>query len=343
MCTMAAYVGEQKAAPLLLRMLEAQEGFDSGHYSGIATMHEGKIYLAKVCGDCQRLRRHTEAENLPGNVGIAHSRTPGIALDSWSQPFLAADQKVVYCANGGAGRFKATNDYQKYYDLLLQAGCEFSTECEHEVQGYPLMSNGHGVHSSDLFANLLSHVHAQGKSLPHSLYETFTCLPAEIASLALSLEEPGMVSALRLNLPLLWGRKDNAFYLATSALAFVGEGIDWVNPVPRASCMSMSAENISFIPMDRFSDLLLPQPPRGRVREALDAMFAEGQRHKFSALRIAVRKLALWPENKVQETNMEVYEYLREKLFSGELCMTADSAPASRPGDLAPVTYFSRR
>lgn len=45
MCNMAAYAGREAAAPILLRMLEAQEGLGGGHYTGIATLHEGKIHL----------------------------------------------------------------------------------------------------------------------------------------------------------------------------------------------------------------------------------------------------------------------------------------------------------
>jgi len=49
MCTMAAFAGERPAAPVLLEMLERQEGLWSGHFSGISTLCGGKVYTARVC------------------------------------------------------------------------------------------------------------------------------------------------------------------------------------------------------------------------------------------------------------------------------------------------------
>ena len=48
MCNMAAYAGTEPAAPKLFRMLQSQEGLGGGHYNGIATIHNGKIYMIKV-------------------------------------------------------------------------------------------------------------------------------------------------------------------------------------------------------------------------------------------------------------------------------------------------------
>ena len=45
MCNIAGYVGngKQEAAPILLEMMRAQEGYAGGYYTGIATIHEGKL------------------------------------------------------------------------------------------------------------------------------------------------------------------------------------------------------------------------------------------------------------------------------------------------------------
>ena len=47
MCNIAGYVGSKQAAPVLLEMLKKQEGFDSGFYTGIATIHEGKFFMPR--------------------------------------------------------------------------------------------------------------------------------------------------------------------------------------------------------------------------------------------------------------------------------------------------------
>ena len=71
MCNIAGYVGSRPAAPILLDMIRNQEGLDGGFYTGIATIHEGRIYYAKLTGDLDRLLALTDAASLPGTVGIA--------------------------------------------------------------------------------------------------------------------------------------------------------------------------------------------------------------------------------------------------------------------------------
>lgn len=77
MCTIAGYNGSKQAAPILIDMMRRLEGMNSGFYTGIATVHEGKIYYAKVAGDLDALLANTEAASLPGTIGFIHSRTPG--------------------------------------------------------------------------------------------------------------------------------------------------------------------------------------------------------------------------------------------------------------------------
>ena len=82
MCTIAGYVGTKPAAPLLIEMMRKEEGIDSGFYTGIATIHEGKIHYRKVVGDLAQLLKETDAAELPGTIGIIHSRTPGGLADA---------------------------------------------------------------------------------------------------------------------------------------------------------------------------------------------------------------------------------------------------------------------
>jgi glucosamine 6-phosphate synthetase-like amidotransferase/phosphosugar isomerase protein len=43
MCNIAGYIGSKQAAPIIVEMLRKQEGWDSGYYTGIATIHDGKL------------------------------------------------------------------------------------------------------------------------------------------------------------------------------------------------------------------------------------------------------------------------------------------------------------
>ena len=69
MCNIAGYLGEKNAAPILLEMLRRQAPFDGDMSTGIATVHEGKLYYRKIVGDVDRLIRETDVLSLPGTVG----------------------------------------------------------------------------------------------------------------------------------------------------------------------------------------------------------------------------------------------------------------------------------
>ena len=47
MCNIAGYIGNRQAAPILLEMLRRQQPYDGDMSTGIATLHEGKLYYKK--------------------------------------------------------------------------------------------------------------------------------------------------------------------------------------------------------------------------------------------------------------------------------------------------------
>ena len=109
MCNIAGYVGSERAAPILLKMMKEQEGFLGGFYSGLATLHEGKIYYAKLTGDVNRLLSETNAADLPGSIGIIHSRSKSGGGDEWAHPFVGlknGEAVTAYVANGSIGCFR---------------------------------------------------------------------------------------------------------------------------------------------------------------------------------------------------------------------------------------------
>ena len=84
MCNIAGYIGTEPAAPILLELIERQEGLAGGFYTGIATIHQGKLHWRKVVGDCARLLGETDAQDLPGTIGLAHSRSNSVRYLSTS-------------------------------------------------------------------------------------------------------------------------------------------------------------------------------------------------------------------------------------------------------------------
>ena len=65
MCNIAGYIGNRRAAPIRIEMLRRQEIYDGGLATGIATVHEGKLYMRKVAGNLDELLRDTDAIDLP--------------------------------------------------------------------------------------------------------------------------------------------------------------------------------------------------------------------------------------------------------------------------------------
>ena len=341
MCNMAAYAGRKAAAPILFRMLQSQEALGGGHYNGIATIHEGKIHMIKCIGStADLLRRYPEVLELPGTVGIAHSRTPGIDSDEWAQPFFAHDEQVIYCANGAAGMFKNTTDYNPIYERDKAEGIRYRTLVTKPAEGYPVMNDGCGVHSSEIAANLVRRNLTPGKLLRRAMGEACFDKKSEIAALALAVCEPDTVSAIRINQPLMWGRKEDGFYLATSAFALENEAIDWINPVPAASLMTMGRDSIEFEGYDAYIPYFVGCNPLSAVHAKLDAMLDSGA--DFCVNDFCVEAAKCWPQGKLAVANMVVYEYLREKTNSNLIESFLVDTPGSGAGLIAPQRRYRR-
>ncbi|MBQ8751602.1 MAG: hypothetical protein IJZ13_00675 [Clostridia bacterium] len=159
MCNIAGYVGTQPAVPLLIEMMRRQEGFCGGYYSGIATLHEGKIYYAKLTGDLTRLVDSTEAANLPGTVGIIHSRSKSGGGDPWAHPFVGEREGVVrtaYVANGEVGFFAPrTPEYNVLARQLLEQGYTMHSRVPAQGDAYNVLGDGTAVHMSDVMSQLI--------------------------------------------------------------------------------------------------------------------------------------------------------------------------------------------
>ena len=102
MCGIVGYVGEQKAAPILLDGLGKLEyrGYDS---AGIAVYDGKKIGMKKAKGRLKVLSELThDGETLPGTLGIGHTRwaTHGEPSDVNAHPHLNAEESIVVVHNG---------------------------------------------------------------------------------------------------------------------------------------------------------------------------------------------------------------------------------------------------
>lgn len=102
MCIIAGYSGNRPAAPILVEMMKKQEYVDGGLSTGLATIHEGKLYYRKVVGDVETLQRETDVLDLPGTTGIIHSRTSNSGVQ-FAHPFISNDGNIALLTNGTNG------------------------------------------------------------------------------------------------------------------------------------------------------------------------------------------------------------------------------------------------
>lgn len=129
MCGIIGYVGEKKAAPILLDGLKRLEyrGYDS---AGIAVYHQGEIKIKKAKGKLEILDRETKGGTiLDGTLGIGHTRwaTHGAPTQLNSHPHYSSDGKFAIVHNG------IVENYLQLRQFLSEQGVEFVSETDTEV------------------------------------------------------------------------------------------------------------------------------------------------------------------------------------------------------------------
>ena len=339
MCNMAAYAGKLPAAPFLLDMIRCQEYLAGGHYTGIATIDGTTIHMYKVVGTVDDLlRRYPEIYDMPGNTGIIHSRTPGFDGDAWAQPFFSGDRKIIYCANGVMGIFDGKTSYKEFYSKSKNSGTIYLTARKADSNAPGGMDDGFCIHSSEIMANAVADRHNKGFTLSEAMHNSAVDFKAEIAALALSVAEPDSVTAFRVNQPLVWGRNENGFYLATSAFALDELGVNWINPAPFASVMTMTKDFIKILPMDEFSEYFEVSVPLEKIYGNLNA--ALDNEAGLTVLEMSKIVRNCWCTEKLVSHYQVVYDFLRENLRNGKVEYIDSTEPASGAGLFAPVRRF---
>ena len=101
MCGIIGYVGNKKAAPVLMQGLRQLEyrGYDS---AGIAVINKGRLSIAKCKGRVNDLKLLINKRNIPGTLGIGHTRwaTHGKPSRINSHPHTDCSGRIVVVHNG---------------------------------------------------------------------------------------------------------------------------------------------------------------------------------------------------------------------------------------------------
>ncbi|MDD9329086.1 MAG: glutamine--fructose-6-phosphate aminotransferase, partial [Bartonella sp.] len=126
MCGIIGILGNKSVAFHLIDGLKRLEyrGYDS---SGLATVHNGRLYRVRAEGKLVHLEEKLGKTPLEGNLGIGHTRwaTHGIAVERNAHPHMTERLAVVH--NG------IIENFVELQKELVEDGYTFETETDTEV------------------------------------------------------------------------------------------------------------------------------------------------------------------------------------------------------------------
>ncbi len=337
MCNIAGYVGTEPAAPLLLDLIGRQEGLAGGYYTGIATIHEGRIHWAKVVGDTAKLRSDTDAEDLPGTIGLSHSRSKSGGDWRWSHPFVTSDEGVAYIANGSRGYFEDKVDNSGVARRLEAEGCRYTAVADEQIGKYPSLEGGRSVHMSDVMAHAID-VNLQGGNEPeHAIRRAFLDLPAEIVGLFITPSHPDAIFAARYTMPMCVAFDGRGAFVASSPTGF-DESPDWWTWVPPFSTATLRGSRLEVSPLDCPEGPLPDDISRARAREAILEALEEEDGKSIGPLLDAAKAHSSRAELIVRYD--PVYHVLHEMLSEGIIEQYTRTVEGAFEGLTAPKFHF---
>ena len=343
MCNIAGYIGAHRAAPILIEMLRAQEGLNAGFYTGIATLHEGKIHYRKVVGNLDDLLSQTDAADLPGSIGIIHSRTPGtteVEGAEYAHPFVTERDNEIKAAmvlNGTSGFFKPLREARvALTEELLASGARIRSHCK--GKGMLDLSDGTCVHASDVFCQLAD-LHVQQGLAPHAAAaHAFVQMPTEAVVLMLSLYAQNAITYARFNFPMHLAHTDHGTYLATSPQAMPADAGDY-HLLPVRSSGYIYKDHFECHPFPEQIATIAPLTPARRVRiyEIIVEKLREGEQ-TVESLAGAIRPV--FEGYDCGQVGASIYQVLDELERDGKLKRERRYRAGQFEGLQAPLDYM---
>ncbi|NTU66496.1 MAG: glutamine--fructose-6-phosphate transaminase (isomerizing) [Candidatus Moranbacteria bacterium] len=197
MCGIVAYIGNKKAAPILLEGLKRLEyrGYDS---AGVSLFGKG-IRTIKAVGKVANLEEKISAKDMDATVGIAHTRwaTHGKPSDKNSHPHGDCKGDIFLVHNG------IIENYKELKDMLVKKKHIFKSETDSEV-----------------IAHLIEELN---KKLDYkdSVLEALRMVEGTYGLAIISKKEPDKVIIARSGSPLIMGVGDGEFIVASDASAII--------------------------------------------------------------------------------------------------------------------------
>jgi glutamine---fructose-6-phosphate transaminase (isomerizing) len=208
MCGIVGYVGNSKAATIILEGLKRLEyrGYDS---AGIAVVQGGGLTVVKKVGRVEGLMKETAKVRLSGTVGIGHTRwaTHGGVTDDNAHPHVSSDGKFALIHNG------VIENYSQIKTFLLSKNYTFKSETDTEV-----LCNLIAYH----FAKEPATRDSQSSFL-ESVRKALHHVEGTYGIATLCVDFPGEIVAARKASPLILGVGDAEYIVASDASAIVSQ------------------------------------------------------------------------------------------------------------------------
>ncbi len=198
MCGIIGFVGNEPAAPIVLRGLYKLEyrGYDS---AGMASIENGKLHLKKDAGRIEEVNQRHKLEQLPGNIAIGHTRwaTHGGVSQKNAHPHFDCANQIAVVHNG------IIENYKELRQILKDKGHIFTSETDTEV-----------------IPHLIEEYLKESNTLEKAVYKAIQCLKGSYAFVAISAQEPQKMVAARKDNSLVIGIGDNGSFATSDILSY---------------------------------------------------------------------------------------------------------------------------
>mgnify|MGYP000144406071 CR=1 FL=1 len=195
MCGIIGILGNQPVALDLVESLRRLEyrGYDS---AGVCLLHDNELTRLRAPGKLQNLNTLVAKAELPGVIGIGHTRwaTHGKANESNAHPHAAGRVAIVH--NG------IIENFRELREELQGEGRSFKTETDSEV-----------------IAHLIDFGLEQGLAPKEAMQKALGKLRGAFAIAAIISDQPDLILAARKGSPLVIGVGDGQMYVGSDALA----------------------------------------------------------------------------------------------------------------------------
>ena len=218
MCNIAGYAGNQQAAPILLEMLKRQEYYDGNVSTGVATIHEGTLYYRKYVGTVDALIKKSDVLELPGTIGIAHTRPNGNNIAY--QPCISPDETSALVTNGTFINTPYVHQWDEAVKLLLRKGYTFRQVNPNLFKPPRLPKSGNNIYPLEVRLALFEMYLNEGRSFTEALALSCSHMYGDNATVVISERTPDSIFAMRTSRPLLVLQEPDAVRIATSRYAF---------------------------------------------------------------------------------------------------------------------------